>query len=279
MTNETPISGETTTPEVEGSYADAMVKAGQESAITVDKTNNTMSVGNEKTGIVSGIPMDTKKVEGEAQAKPAWLLPKFESTESQAKAYPEAEKYIGELKQRLGAFTGAPAEYDFSSIKEVEFNREDPLFKEVTTYFKTKNISQEIANDLMNLYAKELMGQQQQSAEDLKSLGPDLNEKVTQITQWANNVLTPETAQFVNNLMANPTKESLKLFSELKLVPVGIIPPMQADMVKQMPKDRLDEALKYYTDNMYRGENFSANPSKAMEYEKKIAELIGQNNK
>ena len=171
------------------------------------------------------------------------------------------------------------SEYDFSSIKEVEFNREDPLFKEVTTYFKTKNISQEIANDLMNLYAKELMGQQQQSAEDLKSLGPDLNEKVTQITQWANNVLTHETAQFVNNLMANPTKESLKLFSELKLVPVGIIPPMQADMVKQTPKDRLDEALKYYTDNMYRGENFSANPSKAMEYEKKIAELIGQNNK
>ncbi len=128
----------------------------------------------------------------------------------------------------------------------------------------------------MNLYKNELVGNHEQQASDLKAIGEDAPQQVATIKQWATNNLTKESADMVNSIMENPTVEAVKLFNELKVNKTGIQPPSSDHTESGSAKDNLQKLMTYYTDNMYKGENFSQYPEKAMAFEKKIAEAMGK---
>ena len=244
--------------------------------IQIDHATKTITIGNEETGKISGIPLaEDKELEAKVE-KPSYVLEKFPTSEDQAKAYPEAEKKMGEMRQQLGAFTGAPdGEYDFSGIEDIEFDKSNALYLEATKAFKELNISQDAATQLMTLYKNELVGNQEQHAVDIKAIGPDAVQQVGTIKQWATNNLTKESADMVNSIMENPTVEAVKLFNELKVNKTGIQPPASEHTESNSSKGNLQKLMTYYTDNLYKGENFSQYPEKAIAYEKKIAEAMG----
>lgn len=258
------------------SYSEQLISAVDPKDIEIDHANKTITIGNEETGKISGIPLaEDKELEAKVE-KPAYVLEKFPTSEDQAKAYPEAEKKMGELRQQLGAFTGAPSgEYDFSDIEGIEFDNSDPLYLEATKSFKELNISQEAATKLMTLYKNELVGTHEKRESDFKAIGSDAVQQVGTIKQWATNNLTSESADMVNTMMANPTPASVKFFNELKVTNTGIKPPASEHTEVGSSKDNLQKLTTYYMDNMYKGENFAANPEKAIAFEKKIAEALG----
>ncbi len=111
-TNSEPTAAEPT--KSTDSYEKQLTDAVDPKDIVIDHATKTITIGNEETGKVSGIPLaEDKELEAKGE-KPSYVLEKFPTSEDQAKAYPDAEKKMGEMRQKLGAFTGAPnGEYDF----------------------------------------------------------------------------------------------------------------------------------------------------------------------
>lgn len=258
------------------SYEKQLTDAVDPKDIEIDHATKTITVGNEETGKISGIPLaEDKELEVKGE-KPSYVLEKFPTSEDQAKAYPEIEKKMGEMRQKLGAFTGAPdGEYDFSGVEGIEFDKSNPLYLEATKFFKEQNISQEAAAGLMNLYKNELVGNHEQHETDFKAIGEDAPQQVVNIKQWAINNLTKESADMVSSIMEFPTAEAVKFFNEIKVNKTGIQPPASEHTEVGSSKETLAKLMAYYTDNMYKGENFAQYPEKALVFEKKIAAAMG----
>ena len=99
----------------------------------------------------------------EAVERPDWHLEKFESVESQAKAYVDLEKSFGQrgqelseskqAHQELASRFGAPDEYELPTIEGVEFDIDDPLMLGFKEYAKNSDMPQEKFSELASLYA------------------------------------------------------------------------------------------------------------------------------
>jgi hypothetical protein len=150
-----------------------------------------LNVGNESTSEAqpeaSWYYAENKPGEGD---KPDYFIDsKFKSVEEQAKGY-------NELRQKLGAFTGAPEAYDVKLQKEfadkVEFNKEDPFYKSFEEFARNKNINNEAFNELLNLYSmniikadQQLMEQHKaQLGEEHKKLGENADQIISEVANW-----------------------------------------------------------------------------------------------
>ncbi|MHA1447894.1 MAG: hypothetical protein ACTSP4_00540 [Candidatus Hodarchaeales archaeon] len=246
--------------------------------IHVNEDNNTLTIGNDETGRVSGIPINTPEEDASEAERPGWLPEKFKNPEGLVKSYEEAEKKMGEYRNRLGAFTGSPEEYDFSDIEGIEFDKESTEHKNALEMFKTNHISQEFATQLMTMYRDELVGQQKSHDDDLKELGPNYKETVVNLNNWAANNLSDKSAAMVGDLLEHPNVDVMQLLSEMKGNHVGAASttPPDSEYAASENKNSFKELMKYYTNNLYSGENFSKNHEKAADFEKKIAEAMGQ---
>lgn len=129
-------------------------------------------------------------VKGEGE-KPEWHNNKIYNS-----IYDEA-KSASEMRQKLGAFSGAPKEYSLDlgdDYKGVELNTEDPLLKDFTAFAKKSKMSQEAYTDNIKMYVgySQLQDQRQekelgefQSAE-LDKLGgtEEAKKKIDEMCQW-----------------------------------------------------------------------------------------------
>ena len=86
--------------------------------------------------------------------KPDWLVTdRYKTVADQAAAYPEAQKRIGELTEKVRCEKG-PDEYAINPPEGFDFNSEDPLYEQVVDYAKSINLSQSGFDDLISLYAQ-----------------------------------------------------------------------------------------------------------------------------
>ena len=137
-------------------------------------------------------------VGGEGDAPEWFKSDKYKSVSDQAKAYTE-------LEGRFGAFTGAPESYEFSLSEQlteagVELASDDPLIAQFTEMAKEANMSQDMANKLVNMfveseYAKSGASEEAETAriaEEMAKLGDNAQQRVSNIENWAKANLTPE---------------------------------------------------------------------------------------
>ena len=124
-----------------------------------------------------------------AGARPDWLPTKYKKASDVAKAYSELEK-------RLGAFTGAPDNYDLSSL---ELDQEQFVVKELTRVGKELNMSQDglqkILGTLASAYETE---SEMHLTEQVKKLGQDGERRLTAFKNWTNDYLKPEEREIVS---------------------------------------------------------------------------------
>ena len=126
--------------------------------------------------------------------KPEWLQGRYKSVSEQAKAYTELEKRLGEIK-------GAPKDgYDFESMEGVA--KDDPLLQHFSETFKELNLSQAGFERVANEFAQiQTAMNKEQTAEELKKLGPNATQVVSQASNWIDNTFNPEVSQTIKSWM------------------------------------------------------------------------------
>lgn len=134
--------------------------------------------------------------------KPEWFKEKYKTVEDQAKAYTELEK-------KLGAFKGAPENgYDLEALGELG---KQPAVAHFAEFFKDKNLSQEGFEEVVQqFYEYDQQSLQVDLENELKKLGPNAKQQVTQVNQWINNTFSEDMAGVARNLMVNA--DSVKFF-------------------------------------------------------------------
>jgi len=134
--------------------------------------------------------------------KPEWFKEKYKTVEDQAKAYTELEK-------KLGAFKGAPENgYDLEALGELG---KQPAVAHFAEFFKEKNLSQEGFEEVVQqFYEYDQQSLQFDLENELKKLGPNAKQQVTQVNQWINNTFNEDMAGVARNLMVNA--DSVKFF-------------------------------------------------------------------
>lgn len=149
---------------------------------------------------------DGKPGEG---ARPDWLSPKYKTAAEQAKAYNEAQK-------KLGAFKGAPDDYDLTlpDYPDAKFEKEDPYIAEFLEDAKKNNVSQEYVSHLLNTYVKMQIASRPDPDKEIEKLGVNAKHDIQILAQWADNVFTKEEALLFKNMMT--TADSVRLFEKMR---------------------------------------------------------------
>jgi hypothetical protein len=204
--------------------------------------------------------------------RPSWLLEKYGfNMEAQAKAYPDAAKKIGEQNQRLGAFTGAPDKYDFSSIEDDKFafDPQDKTFNEFVTQCQNANVSQDFALKVATL-AKDILYEPEANAtEEAKKYGENYKTDSKNIIRWVNNnVGESDAAELLNSVKSASAMRALHTLmntNEVTIPTGGAVPAI--------PKETLKDVQQNFANNIYAGDNLAKNPDKLKEYVDKFQKV------
>lgn len=202
---------------------------------------------------------------------PEWLkADKYKTVADQAKAYTDLEK-------KLGAFTGAPEEYetpkaeDFASSIElpegVDFNidPEDPLLQTFIPMAKEMGVSQEGFNKLVGMYiqqqANDYASTMTSMAEEKERLGANAEERLGNIDRWAkanmddelyqklaNSLTTAEAVEAVEHLIGKARNS--KLPNPAEITPRPGVTKQEVDELMAAKDDK--GKLRYVTDPIYR---------------------------
>jgi len=178
---------------------------------------------------------------------PEWLLGKYhtegksveEATTEQAKAY-------NELSGKLGAFTGAPEEYEIALSEElteagVTMEKDDPMVESAMKFAKEAGMNQEGLNGMINLYAMQMLAEQkadtEYKAEQMKALGPQADSRIQNIQQWANKNLDAEMVTALEGMATSV--ESVKAVERLISMTRGA--PVNVDNAAPAPGAGMEE--------------------------------------
>lgn len=141
--------------------------------------------------------------------RPEWLKDKYKTAADQAKAYVEIEK-------KLGAFKGAPDEYDLTikDYPELKFSNEDPLLKDFLDNAKKNGVSQEYVSELLGTYAQALTINIPDADAEMKKIGPNAAQDLQILSQWAGNYLSKEEFGAFSNMIT--TADAFRVFDKLR---------------------------------------------------------------
>jgi hypothetical protein len=124
--------------------------------------------------------------------KPEWFKDsKYKSVADQAKAYTD-------LESKLGAFTGAPEEYEVSMPEGIdgEFVEGDPLMSEFQEWAKNNQVNQGAFTDLVHMFVRNEQGayaKEQQDIElELSALGDNAKQRIQNMNDFAKANLSEE---------------------------------------------------------------------------------------
>lgn len=136
--------------------------------------------------------------------RPDWMPAQFKKASDLGKSY-------SELQKKLGAFTGAPDNYDLSGL---ELDEDQHLLKQLTMTAKEMNMSQEGLNKLLGTFA----AAQETEAnlhldEQVKALGKDGERMLVEYKNWSNDYLKAEEREVVKEWVR--TADDLKVFNRM----------------------------------------------------------------
>jgi len=184
--------------------------------------------------------------------KPDWLIDKFKTAADQAKAFVEAEK-------RLGAFKGAPEEYtleiDDPELKDVKFDKENPVLQEFLKTAKEQNVSQEFVETLLKTHAKMQKMQMPNFEKEMEKLGVNGKQDLQLLLQWGSNNLTKDELQTFKGMVR--TAEDVRVFEKIRRIATRAEtqPSNQRTHVESAEKvKRLVHDPRYETDPVFREE-------------------------
>lgn len=204
--------------------------------------------------------------------KPEWMLDKYSTVEAQAKAYKDADRKLGEQNQRLGAFTGSPDKYDFSSIEDEDFKFDDQnkTFNNFITECQNNNVSQDFAVKIAAL-AKGIISEPITNLkEEAKSYGASFDADVAAIKNWVgNNTAEADANALLENVKSAGAMRALRNLMNTQ----GFNVP--GSEVQVAPKETMKDLKQDFVDNLYSGEDLANNPDKIAKWVEKFSKITG----
>jgi len=186
--------------------------------------------------------------------RPEWLPAKYKSAADLGKSYSELEK-------KLGAFTGAPEEYDLSSL---EVDDSQLIVQEIKSVAKELNMSQDGLQKFLGRIATATETENQAHLEDqIKKLGKDGESALKEYENWTKNYFKPEEAEVVKTWIK--TADDLTIFNKVMSTTNRSAMPTSQSMalannhesIADLRKELTDNIGKFDTDKTY-AKNWSA---------------------
>lgn len=209
--------------------------------------------------------------------KPEWLMEKYKNVEEQAKGYKE-------LSSMMGAFTGAPEEYQPAELSKelqemgINIKTDDPVYEKALEYAKTMNMSQEGLNTMMNLYGEVIAAEnaaiEQIKQDQIKALGQNAQIRLDNLGKWANRNLSPELYESFQGLATSA--DAVKTLE--RLVAMTRNAPIDSQESKGTPgisKEEIDALLFAKDENQQRK---MRDPEYAKMVNQKLDEYYGTDN-
>lgn len=136
--------------------------------------------------------------------RPDFMLDKFKSLDEQAKSFAELEK-------KFGGFTGAPDEYALNMPDgfDGEFDKDSDLLKAGIEFAKDSNMSQEGFDKMLCLWVNDIVANQPNPEAEKMSLGPQAEQRISQVTQFLQNNLDADKYAEISPLMT--TADNIKI--------------------------------------------------------------------
>lgn len=190
--------------------------------------------------------------------RPEWMKSNF-------KRLSDVEKSRAELEKMVGAFTGAPEEYD---IKDLELDENDFLLQELKAFGKEANMNEKMFKNLLGRWqaASETEAERNINAE-VKKLGADGERQLKEFEQWTKNYFKPEKAEIIKEMITSA--ERLSVFNEIMAnTHMSAVPTSQSmalankhESVAELRAELTKNIDKFDTDKTY-----ASNWQKRMEY-------------
>jgi len=152
--------------------------------------------------------IDNAQVVADAIERPENVPEKFWDNETKSVKHDSVLESYNNLESRFGAFTGAPEAYEFSLSEElaekgVNLDLENPLITKFQEMAKESNMSQDMANQLVNMFVEgqyaDVLGAQEAEesrvAEEMSKLGDNAQQRLNNIENWARANLNKEQAE------------------------------------------------------------------------------------
>ena len=150
-------------------------------------------------------PVDDSQAVADMISRPENVPEKFWNDETKTTNNDAVLESYNQLSSKFGAFTGAPEAYEFSLNEQltengVNLDSDNPLIEKFTEMAKEANMSQDMANQFVNMfvegqYADSLgAGEAEEArvAEEMTKLGANAQQRVDNISNWARANLSPE---------------------------------------------------------------------------------------
>ena len=192
-------------------------------------------------------------VAGEGEAPEWFKTGKYATIADQAKAYTG-------LESKLGSFTGAPENGYETVIPEglnVEIPEGDPLLDSFNEWAQAGGLSQDAHSELLGLYVNNIVGSQPNMEEEMKKIGPDAGQRVSDMVQWAKGTL--DEGEFATLQSLATTADGFRLLERMKSLTreTQVSAPDTAQPVNTVTKEALYDLMKderYQTSAAYRDE-------------------------
>lgn len=244
---------------IDSSTAEATPEAGHNAAPEGEASPNGVEV-NKTPDQANWFLAENLPGEGD---KPDWLIDKFKTASDQAKAYRDLEK-------KLGAFKGAPEEYDLTlegdEFKNAKFDPANPVLQEFLADAKAQGVSQEYVTNMLKSYAKLQAISQPDMSKEMEKLGVNGQQDLKILLQWGSNNFSKEELGTFKSMFR--TAEQVRLFDKIRQLstkantqPNNTRTPVEsADKIKQMIHDP----------------RYSSDPTFREEVRSKLAQVIGE---
>jgi len=152
--------------------------------------------------------VDNAAIVADAINRPDNVPEKFWNNETKSVNHDQVLESYTQLSSKFGSFTGAPDAYEFALSEQltengIELDADDPLISQFTEMAKEANMSQDMANKLVNMFVESEYARSgangeaetARQAEQMALLGDNANQRVANISNWAKANLTAEQAE------------------------------------------------------------------------------------
>ncbi len=253
------------------------------SSTPTDSGVELITIGTPETGIITNVPKIEVKSEdpnvwkwnesmtGQGE-RPTWLDTKYKNVEEQAKANVESQRYIGHLKQQLGAFSeGIPENYDFSAVQDDKFKFDTSTneYSKFVTYLRENKIPQSIASKMVEFHKEIVSKNHVDVNEEIKKLGADGTDQLKSLKGWVESNFSKPVQEWLKT--NTKTASDISALKEFRASMVqSPIPTTMSTMAVQQTKESL---LKEYAENLYKGKKIADNYELQQEYIKRLKEF------
>jgi len=171
----------------------------------------------------------------------------------------QAQAYNG-LESKLGSFTGAPSDGYETVIPEglnVEIPEGDPLLENFNDWAQAAGLSQDAHSELLGVYINGMAGEQPDMEVEMKKIGPDANQRINDMVQWAKGTL--DEGEFETLQSMATTADGFQLLERMKSLTreTQVSAPDTAQPVNTVTKEALYDLMndeKYQSSSAYRDE-------------------------